>query len=129
MSIASTPTLPELLGGSTSPNDLARFTGISRQPAIRRRPDVESGRALERIGHAIEYLIDSGRPHCEQDANAAREEAVAILKRASLEVFAQCPVVRPLRVRMLAWFHLAGGLTPNRMQAKRGQHHRAAAQK
>jgi hypothetical protein len=70
---------------------------------VRRRPDMQQGRALEMLGHAIEYLIDShmflvNEPHARTEV-----EAVQILSRCSREVFATCAEVVPVHQRFKRW--------------------------
>jgi hypothetical protein len=64
---------------------------------------VPQGRALETIGHAIEYLVDSrmfmsGEPTSKADVEAAR-----ILMQASRTVFAECAEVVPLQRQLTQW--------------------------
>jgi hypothetical protein len=70
---------------------------------VRRRGSAAQGQALETLGHAIEYLIDSqlwrGRDY---DPKNDRE-AIQILMRLSREVFGECPEVISLRRRFHAW--------------------------
>src|ERR1700677_2678264 len=58
---------------------------------VRRRcPTMIQGRALETLGHAIEYLVDS-RMHRDRGVSCpADSEAEQILMRLSREVFAEC---------------------------------------
>jgi hypothetical protein len=68
-----------------------------------RRPDPQQGRALEVLGHAVEYLADS---YSLRDASPGDLLAISILHKASLEVFAECKIVIPLRerlMRLLPW--------------------------
>ncbi len=68
---------------------------------LRRRPNKPQGRALEILGHAIEYLVDQ-QLHCgSEDVSATiplrifplqtGSAAIQILMRLSREVFAECP--------------------------------------
>ena len=77
------------------------------QPRIRRhpparRPTPQQGIALEILGHAIEYLVDSNFYHQRADVPAVKE-AVAILKQSNREVFAEAPEVVPARARAAGW--------------------------
>ncbi len=67
-------------------------------PMIRRRPTLEQGRALEMLGHAVEYLVDSGLYRGGQELSD--ELAVQTLMRLSREVFAECAEVVPFRRRV-----------------------------
>jgi len=81
----NTTTFPVHLTISAVPNLL---------PVVR-RPSQQQGRALELLGHAIEYLIDSelGGPFGEGLSKPSPTlEAVQILIRANREIFAACPV-------------------------------------
>ena len=118
MSTASMPVLQENLRSSASRIHHARFQKAPASPAVSRRPDRESGRALECLGHAIEYLIDSGHDQSEEGADDARLGSLAILKSASRDVFAKCPEVVPFRRRMLTWFKAAESAAPNRARIK-----------
>ncbi len=57
-------------------------------------------RALEVLGHAVEYLVDSRMFMLGEHNRAAETEAVQILMRQSRTVFAECREVVPLRVRL-----------------------------
>jgi hypothetical protein len=60
---------------------------------IRRRATYEQGRALETLGHAIEYLVDSSMfdPEINRDG-----EAVQILAYSSRQIFSECAEVVPM---------------------------------
>lgn len=64
--------------------------------------------ALEKLGHAIEYLVDSrlAMVHDLPDDLTARAdtEATQILMRLSRTVFAECAEIVSLRRRLWAWF-------------------------
>jgi hypothetical protein len=67
----------------------------------RRRPTPAQGRALEILGHAIEYLIDT-QLHTGDFGAGAKDaaEASQVLMRLSREVFAECRVVVPAGERL-----------------------------
>lgn len=70
---------------------------------VRRRGSLEQGFALEALGHAVEFLVDS-RLFCQTDADAkSDQEAIQILMRLSREVFSECPAVIPVRTRVEHW--------------------------
>ncbi len=80
----------------------------SRQPAERpqmvlRRPNREQGQALEILGHALEYLVDSRMFLSKERKTRADGEAIHILSSCSREVFATCPEVVPMRQRIMKW--------------------------
>ncbi len=67
---------------------------------IRRRPTLQQGRALELLGHAVEYLVDSRLYLGESDASD--QLAVQTLMRLNREVFAECAEVAP-KGRLRQW--------------------------
>jgi hypothetical protein len=73
----------------------------------RRRIDFNAGRALEILGHAIEYLADE----FVHDAtllspNDSRLEAIQILMAANREIYFSCPEHPSLWERLRAVFHV-----------------------
>ncbi len=76
--------------------------------AIRRRPTPENGRALEILGHAIEYLADEyavDRRSKGPLGNAdPRIEAIQLLKRFNREIYLSSAVVPPPLWRVRRWF-------------------------
>ena len=82
----------------------------SSQPAAQRaaqplprRGTLEQGRALEALGHAIEYLVDSRLFLLDGGTLRSDDEAVQIMMRLSRAVFAECPEVISLRRRLHMW--------------------------
>ncbi len=74
-------------------------------PPVRRRGNFEQGRALELLGHAIEYLSDS-RMFFEADSMPqarAQADAIQIMMRASRAVFEECPETVSLRRKVGRW--------------------------
>lgn len=71
---------------------------------IRRKASPAQGRALEALGHAIDYLIDSYRMCEPSDGFTGAFDAVLILKKANRAVFAECREVEALHVRLLRRF-------------------------
>jgi hypothetical protein len=70
---------------------------IRATKTVRRRPGFQQGRALEIIGHAIEYLIDSPKIDPQSEINFS---AIDILAKASRAVFEECPEVVSLGDRI-----------------------------
>jgi hypothetical protein len=73
------------------------------EKVVRRRGNAEQGRALEALGHAVEYLVDSRmflRTQAESDSN---RDAVQMLMRLSRTVFLECPEVVPLGRKVARW--------------------------
>jgi hypothetical protein len=71
---------------------------------VRRRGTLEQGRALEALGHAVQYLVDSQLFGTGETNLRGDHEAVQILMRMSRAVFAECPEVVSLRRRVGRWF-------------------------
>ncbi|HEY3703647.1 MAG TPA: hypothetical protein VGL22_01210 [Terracidiphilus sp.] len=74
---------------------------------VRRRISSEAGHALEKLGHAIEYLTDEfmneeGRPPFRRDG---RLEAIEILMAANRRVYLDCPQLPSLRERLSSLIH------------------------
>ncbi len=70
---------------------------------VRRRPNREQGTALEKLGHAIEYLIDSSMARGEgfsTDTQSPDFEAVRIMMRLNCEIFAGCEPITPMSERI-----------------------------
>ncbi len=72
-------------------------------PPVRRRGSLEQGRALEALGHAVEYVIDSRLFNANELNPRDEQEAVQILMRMSRAVFLECPEVVPVRRRLRQW--------------------------
>ena len=70
---------------------------------VRRRGTAAQGQALEVLGHAVEYLIDSRMWGFGSGDPSDDREATQILMRKSREVFAECQEVRSLRERLTTW--------------------------
>lgn len=77
-------------------------------PPVRRRIDQEAGRALEIIGHAIEYLTDeyvhefANSDRGSFSAHDGRLQAIQLLMAANREIYFQCPEVEDLMTRVLS---------------------------
>src|ERR1700749_552165 len=100
-SISALP-VPHGTGVTTSEAAGARRTA-------RRRVDPQSGRALEILGHAIDYLTDeyvhAGGSLC---AHNSQVEAIQLLIAANRAVYFACPPVPSFGERLRRWI----GLTP-----------------
>ena len=62
-------------------------------PNPRRRGSLQQGRALETLGHAVEYLVDSRMFLVQAQNFKAEQDALELLKRMSRIVFSECPEV------------------------------------
>ena len=82
--------------------DLDPPNQVAKAPRARRRGSVEQGRALEILGHAVEYLVDS-RLFLAESSSPADQQAVQLLMCASRAVFAECPEVISVRRRLREW--------------------------
>ena len=72
----------------------------------RRRISPEAGRALEILGHAIEYLTDEYvHEGGSFSAHDPRLEAVQLLMARNREVYFSCPEVPTFCERVRAWLH------------------------
>ena len=76
---------------------------VQERRSVARRPGREQGMALEVIGHAVEYLIDSRMFLTEAPYTKAEQQAVQLLMTASRQVFESCAPVVPLRTRAAEW--------------------------
>ena len=95
----------------TATNQLVFSGNASAVPTqaarVRRRISHEAGHALEKLGHAIEYLTDEfmyeeGLPPFRRDG---RLEAVEILMAANRAIYLECPEIPSLRERLSALIH------------------------
>ena len=86
-----------------------------RPTPSRRRNSPQQGQALETLGHAIEYLVDSRL--FEQWESPADAEAVHLPMACSRSVFADCEEVSPWHQRvqraLLKRLHLQGQDLPH----------------
>ena len=93
-------------GAVAAPADsLIRTPGsVNDRRMVRRRGNMEQGKALEFLGHSVEYLVDS-RLFTKDEAEAQNDrEAVQILMRCSRAVFAECPEVTTIQRRLVRWY-------------------------
>jgi hypothetical protein len=77
---------------------------LSTMPSRRRRIAPKEGRALEILGHAIEYLTDeyvhAGGSFAEQDPAV---EAIRLLTERNREIYLSCPEIPGWRTRCASW--------------------------
>jgi hypothetical protein len=77
--------------------------GLSRPR--RRRIDRSSGRALEILGHAIEYLTDEfGQNGCMSSSDKGPLDAVQLLMAVNREIYFECPEIPTIGERMFTIF-------------------------
>ena len=90
-----------------------RRTDLFRDPEtpkriIRRRANQTQGQALEKLGHAVEYLVDSRMRLIHEPSTKADAEALDILMRLSRCVFSECEEIVPVGQRLKDWIAGAG---------------------
>lgn len=74
-----------------------------------RRISPKAGRALEILGHAIEYLSDEYVEHAnELRAGDPQVAAIQLLMRLNREIYFACPVVPTIRERTLSFLRRSG---------------------
>ena len=76
------------------------------QQEVRRKANQQQGRALEVLGHAVEYLVDTRmtRDDMQPLLLAGPDlQAVQILMRLNRAVFSSCEEIVPLRRRLKKW--------------------------
>jgi hypothetical protein len=64
---------------------------------------MQQGKALETLGHAVEYLIDSRLHGSTERSSLADAEATEILMRLNRAVFAECREIVPAGVTIRLW--------------------------
>lgn len=100
--VDDSPEIPYLPG--SSPRETAAHEGALLQArAVRRRPSLLQGRALESLGHAVEYLVDSRLFLTGEIVQHDEQDAVQILMQLSRAVFAECTEVVPFSQRLSTW--------------------------
>lgn len=87
---------------------LTRRLEAMRRGSVRRHVSPVSGRALEILGHAIEYLADEYVHKATRTGTLSpddpRIDAMYILMSLNREVYYACPEVEPALVRIARWF-------------------------
>jgi hypothetical protein len=93
--------------GFTIPATAPAVRTVNVYPKRRRRITPRAGRALEILGHAIEYLADEfvyeGR---EISSRNGQLQAVQMLMALNRQVYFECPELPTLGERCRALFHL-----------------------
>ncbi|ADW69235.1 hypothetical protein [Granulicella tundricola] len=84
------------------PLNLKNTMFVERRRTMR-RGNMEQGRALEMLGHAVEYLVDSRLFGVDERTVKSNQEAVQILMRLSRAVFSECPEVVPVGRKFNLW--------------------------
>jgi hypothetical protein len=85
---------------------IAPAASVAKVRTGRRHIDPRSGRALEILGHAIEYLTDEfveeGAP---VSASDPRVQAVQLLMSVNRQVYFDCPIMPTFAERCRAFLH------------------------
>jgi hypothetical protein len=85
----------------------APAAGAGRHASRRRRISPDAGRALEILGHAIEYLTDEFvHTGGALSAHDPQVQAVQLLMGINREIYFNCPEVPSLVERFRAWMRL-----------------------
>ena len=80
--------------GLSTVSGRAETRSLAVSDGKRRRIDAQSGRALEILGHAIEYLTDEYVHEAKQlSAHDPQVEAIQVLMALNRKVYFECPVV------------------------------------
>lgn len=84
-------------------------TRVAARPAVvRRRMSPESGRAIEKLAHAIEYLTDEFvHDGCDGGFQDPRVDAIKLLMSLNRQVYSECPIVPTFAQRVARIFHSA----------------------
>ena len=89
---------------SPQPVSTGALEGVATGAAVRRRISPQAGRALEILGHAIEYLTDEyvhrGGGFHQGDPEP---EAIQLLMAANRAIYFDCPELPRFRERCLAF--------------------------
>ena len=88
----------------TMPEPASRRERSSSQ-TVHRRPSMDQGHALEKLGRAIEYIYDSRVYRNAGELSPGDVEAVQLLMRLSREVFVECREVVPARTGLKLFLH------------------------
>lgn len=100
--------IPHMIGTAANHLTLPASSALaSRTTQVRRRISPQAGMALEKLGHAIEYLTDEfthqeGAPAFRRDG---RIEAIQLLMSLNRQIYYECPEVPTLRGRLSAFLH------------------------
>jgi hypothetical protein len=90
--------------------DLSYSASASAVPAakpVRRRLSLEAGRAMEKLGYAIEYLSDEFVNDARIDnAHDDRLEAIEILMALNRQIYLESPEFVSLGQRLNTWLRL-----------------------
>jgi hypothetical protein len=110
--MATIGSIPTLVSAETPTLLTAPAPGQAPRPRGRRRAiSPESGRALEMLGHAIDYLADEFALDCKSAARVPARGippqilAIELLKARNREIYFNCPEVPTMAERLRALLH------------------------
>ena len=93
--------------GFSIPSPAPQTVEAPMQRSRRRQISPEAGHALEKLGHAIEYLTDEFVHFgASLSADDARLEAIQLLMARNREVYFECPELPRFSERFRALLHL-----------------------
>jgi hypothetical protein len=98
--------VPSILPPATPSKMLGVTAGsltLAPKQVQRRRLTATQGRALEILGHAIEYLVDSRLACADEFCSPAAQEAIQLLSRANREVYENGPTTALEGGRVRRW--------------------------
>ncbi|HUY93695.1 MAG TPA: hypothetical protein VMU71_00305 [Terracidiphilus sp.] len=72
----------------------------------RRRISPQAGHALEKLGHAIEYLSDEFMVSPDT-LSKARLDAILLMMEINREIYSECPEIHSLGQRISSWLRRA----------------------
>ena len=76
-----------------------------KRPSVRRRITPEAGRGLEKLGHALDYLVDEFvHDGCRFTEDRSRLRAIDLLASLKHEIYFSCGIEPTLRERIQALF-------------------------
>jgi hypothetical protein len=84
---------------------LTEAPAIERQPMVRRRITPEAGQGLEKLAHALEYLIDEYiHDGCKVDKDYGRLQAIQLLAALNRQIYFACGVRPTIGERVQSLF-------------------------
>jgi len=88
------------------------LVSASSRPSRRRRLTPDAGRAIEMLGHAIEYLADEFTLECMTTRRPVaagthpQMKAIELLMARNREIYFSCPELPTFGERLRSWLHL-----------------------
>jgi hypothetical protein len=108
--------IKENLDGSIRSNEKVQSIPSVYPDKCRRRISPQAGKALEKLGHAIEYLADEVVLEGGQLSGAdPRNQAIQMLMALNRQIYFECPRVPTLRERVKAFLLRQTGKVSERL--------------